>query len=65
MTQKPMPINESDYDEKKRPFDDVIRQILKAKPTHRNTDKPKGRLKKKKKAENNGSQYQNYVVLSI
>src|SRR5260363_211541 len=39
MTKKPMPINESDYDEKKRPFDDVIRQILKAKPTHRNTDK--------------------------
>src|SRR5260364_200753 len=49
MTKKPMPINESDYDEKKRPFDDVIRQILKAKPTHRNTDKLKGRLKKKKK----------------
>jgi len=45
------PINPADYEEEKRPFDDVMRQLLAAKPKHKTAnDKPKRKPKKRKPA---------------
>ena len=35
------PINPGDYEEEEKPFDDVMRQLLQAKPKHREAEKPK------------------------
>lgn len=38
-----------EYEEQKRPFEDVMRQLLQAKPKHREAEKPKRTKGGKKK----------------
>lgn len=38
-----------EYEEETVPFDDVMRQLLKAKPTHKEAKKPKSKKKLEKK----------------
>lgn len=41
--------NLKEYEEEKVPFDDVMRQLLKAKPQHKEVEKPKKAIRRKKK----------------
>jgi hypothetical protein len=47
--QKEKPLNPADYEEEAKPFDDVMRQLLKAKPQHKEAEKPKKAIRGKKK----------------
>lgn len=44
------PIDPAEYEEEERPFEDVMRQLLAAKPKHKTAAKPKPKPKKPKKA---------------
>jgi hypothetical protein len=44
---KQKPLNPSDYAEEKRPFDEVMRQLLSAKPKHKTAKSVKQKKRKK------------------
>ncbi len=54
MNKKPEPPSLRDYEEAAVPFDDVMRQLLQAKPKPKDAAKPKARAKKTKKPSKKG-----------